>query len=116
MSLAKQFMIAADPENFSLTVGDKIYSLRYDFLAFRIYQKETGVDPFDPGFVINKNNLDVFLWAGLVALSPDLEIRDVQAWITPANASALLDYVGDAYFGNFPAADPGKAAADPPSA
>jgi hypothetical protein len=113
---SKHFSFEPD-EEFTLTMGERIYVLRYDFAAFRIYEKAANVNPFAPEFVINSANLDTFLWAGLRHRSPSLTLEQVQAWITPSNAVALLDFVGEAYFAAFPKPDPTRSgAADPPSA
>jgi len=114
---SKSFVLDLGREDFVLTAAGKDYKLRYDFAAFRIYENQTGVNPFTPGFSVNKNNLDVFLWSGLRAREPGLALELVQGWITPANAPELLDYVGEAYFAAFPPQEgDGSDEAHPPSA
>lgn len=106
---------------YTLTIAGKEYGLRYDFGAFRAYQKLTGTDPFTPGFEINTENVDSFLWAGLRRLHPEVTIDTVQTWLTPMTVRSLLEFVGEAYYASFPpAAKPadgaGDDAGDPPKA
>lgn len=119
---AKPFDVDFDLEDFTITVRETAYVLRYDFAAFRIYEKHTGQDAFAPGFKLDGDNLDTFLWAGLRYRSPELTIEEVQTWITPANAYQLISYIREAYWAGFPVPDDlpehGQkgAPADPPSA
>ena len=115
--MGKTVAIDCSLPDFVAVVGGESYHLRYDFGAFRAYEKATGVNPLTPEFEINATNLDRFLWAGFQRQHPQLTVEQIQEWLIPSNMRGFLNLAADAYYACIPRPEEQKEASmDPQSA